>query len=130
MGNALTVQLGLKEDGGFQISPWQKTIVITKGQQCKVGIVLSDSSGLPVTITGYTIKLKLPVANGTPLVKTALAINNNKGESEVELLPDDTALLLVGPKQSCEIEVMKSATVKSFYPMKASFEVVDQLIQT
>lgn len=126
----LSIALGLKEAGGHGLAPWGE-LAVTKGQHCKVGIAVRDESGKPVTMSLFTLKLRVPQSDGGVLVKTAAAVDDVKGESEVALSSADTELLGVGTGKNLEVEIFLTGTptTTSFHPIRGVLTVVDQLLR-
>lgn len=129
MANTLYGSLGLKQDGGIPIAPYQEPIIFA-GQYCKLAAVITDRSDRALTLTSYSLKLRLKKTDDTILVLEGVPVDNNKGEMEFELVPDDSKLLKIGSKLDAELEIYLTGSpqVTSFITLKEAISVVNQTL--
>lgn len=126
----MKILIGLKQSGSLISDPFLTPINLILGQYAKIGSIVTDDFGKAITITGYTLKLRIKKSNGSVLVITHAPIDNNKGESEFILIPADISSLNISQKQDVEIEYFLTATpaVNSFFTIKGILNVVDQTV--
>lgn len=124
------VTLGLKAYGGFSLGSAFLPIAITQGQHCKLGLIFRDNDHRAITITSYTLKLRIKKSDNSILVLTAVPVNNTGGEVEFTLTNTDTSSLPTGNGQSAELEVYLTATptTTSFYTIPQAISVAAQIL--
>lgn len=124
------VTLGLKEYGGFSLGSAFLPISITQGQHCKLGLIFRDNDHRAITLSNYTLKLRIKKSDNSILVLTGSAIDNAKGEMEFVLSSTDSASLPVGNGQNAELEVYLTSTptTTSFYTISQALSVTAQIL--
>jgi hypothetical protein len=129
MAQNLYGSLSLKQDGGLPVTPYQKPIIYA-GQYCKLAVIITDFSDRALTLTPYSLKLRLKKTDGTILVLQGTPFDNPKGEMEFELVPDDSKLLKVGSNLDAELELYLTGSpqVTSFITIKEAISIVNQTL--
>lgn len=127
---SIFASLSLKQNGVFTLSPYGDAEIVS-GQYCKLAVIIFDSSSRPVTITDYSLKLRLKKADSTILVLDGTPFDNNKGETEFILSAVDSSLLKIGEDQGAEVEIYQtsSPTIKAFIAIEKAITVVDQVLK-
>jgi hypothetical protein len=120
---------GLSKSGPQTYYAFQRPATILRGQYCKLGLLIFDSSWRPFVISNYTITLRLKLQDNTKVELAAVHIDNGKGEVEFELAPAQTALLMVAALQDVEVELKLTATPEeiNFYTIKSGLTVLDKV---
>jgi hypothetical protein len=129
MANNLYAALGLKQDGGMPLAPYQKPTIYA-GQYCKLAVIVTDASDRAFTLGAYSLKLRLKNADDSILVLTGVPFDSAKGEMEIELVPADSLLLKLGANQDAEVELYLTATpqVTCFISLKEALTVISQAL--
>lgn len=127
----LTLSFGLKELGGMPTPAFETPAKVVKGSHCKFGLIILDCSNRPLTLTSFSTKLRLRKSNDTILEILGTPIDNNKGECEYTLTTSETEELFMGPDQTIEIELFKTATpaITSFHAVTKALTITDKTIK-
>lgn len=126
----LNVVAGIKSVGGFQLPATEKTLYFVQGQHCVLTAIFTDSDGRPMTLTNYTVKMRMRKQDDTVLVVAATPFDNNKGEVEIVLTAAASLELKVGKNQVLEFEAHLTAQpdIKTFVKASAFYEVMSQAL--
>lgn len=125
----MNLVLGLKELGGVSVTSMESPANVVKGAHFKITLFIGDHNARPLTVTSYSVKLRIQLANDSIVEILGTHIDNNLGEMEFEITAAQSAQFKLGTNQSVEIELFKTAdpTIKSFHKIESALNVFDKL---